>query len=1085
MSSLFFLITFGWAFGRCSRDAFFIKAAGPEQLPYMYFITAGLIVATSYFYSRIVDTMARHRFLILQLLFSGGVIIVVWMAIPLKYIFLPYALFSLSETISSLLFMHFGIFANSVFNLREGKRIFPLIGGVGLIGTVLGSALAHPVVAWIGTVNLLLVWLATLVLSIPIVLRAHQSAKESGVLAQHSATAKDESEEVGFFQRFSDVWRVPLIRTLTYLSIPMWLVSYFVDFQFFMAINEVFGEQDQLTGFLGIFNSITFLSGFMLQLFVTGRLLRKFGVGNTILAHPISLTFGALGLAIRSFLPVIPSPRLSSFRALSGVFAKFSDNAIYFSTSESASQLLSNAFPKEKRGRSRAFISGTVEPICIALAGGMLIILGITRTPIYLISLTTVGLGFLWLLLALRVKTDYMRALVENLSSRHIDLRTSAIMQLTEMKDARATPVLLEAVRSSPGDEVAALALELLAEIGDDSVVDALCEMLPKVHPNVKIATLSVLSELGMDKAVPAIRPLLEDTRLNVRAAAVKAIGMLGNKGVFHHLLVPFLDDPTLDVRSEMMIALIRGNTGGDIEARIISEIKEMANDAEPSVQAKAAYIIGEARLKQLLTGLLSLAASDDKLVQSESIRALGKMGDEQVIPPLVKFLGMDRLMHHALEAIVNLGEMAFRPLHNELASDEHDEGIQMQIIRCLGHLGYPDSVPVLANRIEPSFSTRLRVAAIDALIRIQEKAAEESKGHWSPIIQKNSPEELRPKISQFLVEITQQIQKEQDAIHGLGELTSEKATLLLTDALNRASQHGEKIAIKCLQLLTDAKTIRTAAVNLQSSTPRTRAEAIEVLEGSCDEARDLARVLEAKYLPTRVHRPTPGPAALFHSLLTKEQPLWIRVCAVYTVGELRLTACVSELLSLQHEPDIFLRRNVFLALQKIGTTTGNGRLTLEAIEKKEVAKMALNMERIMFLRSVPLFSDVDGSDLQWISEIMKEKTYPTGETIFHENDEGDALYIIMKGSVRVVKGREKQVMLAILEVGDCFGEMGIFGEPRSASIEVQKEATLLIIKRDDFQRLILARPHISFSLFKTLSSRLRETNAKLLELAG
>ena len=190
MSSLFFLITFGWAFGRCSRDASFLKSAGPEQLPYMYFITAGLTVATSYFYSRIVDTMARHRFFILQLLFSGGVIIVVWIAIPSKYIFLPYALFSLSETISSLFFMHFGIFANSVFNLREGKRIFPLIGGVGLIGTVLGSALAHPVVAWIGTVNLLLVWLATLVLSIPIVLRAHQSAKESGVLVQHSATAK-------------------------------------------------------------------------------------------------------------------------------------------------------------------------------------------------------------------------------------------------------------------------------------------------------------------------------------------------------------------------------------------------------------------------------------------------------------------------------------------------------------------------------------------------------------------------------------------------------------------------------------------------------------------------------------------------------------------------------------------------------------------------------------------------------------------------------------------------------------------------------------------------------------------------------
>jgi len=84
-----------------------------------------------------------------------------------------------------------------------------------------------------------------------------------------------------------------------------------------------------------------------------------------------------------------------------------------------------------------------------------------------------------------------------------------------------------------------------------------------------------------------------------------------------------------------------------------------------------------------------------------------------------------------------------------------------------------------------------------------------------------------------------------------------------------------------------------------------------------------------------------------------------------------------------------------------------------------------------------------------------------------------------------VIKGSEKPTTLAILQTGDCFGEMALLdSEPRSASIEVQKYANLLVLHRDDFQRLLLACPQIASALFKTLSRRLREANRKLLGFA-
>ena len=110
-------------------------------------------------------------------------------------------------------------------------------------------------------------------------------------------------------------------------------------------------------------------------------------------------------------------------------------------------------------------------------------------------------------------------------------------------------------------------------------------------------------------------------------------------------------------------------------------------------------------------------------------------------------------------------------------------------------------------------------------------------------------------------------------------------------------------------------------------------------------------------------------------------------------------------------------------------------------------------------------------------------KSIPGGETILKENDEGDALYIIVSGSVKVTKGSDGQVTLVTLQERDYFGEMTILDrEPRSASVEAQEETRLLVINQDDFQRLLPVKSQIVLPLLRTLSRRLREINAKFLE---
>jgi hypothetical protein len=266
MSSLAFLLMLGWAFGRAGKTGYFIKEVGADKLAYMYIVGSLLAIGVSIMYSSVVDRLARHRFLIVQLAGACVLLILFRLIISFNMSWTPYAVFALADLIVMIsFFMHFWTFANDIFDPREGKRLFPLVGSAGLIGTIAGGLLVKPVVSIIGTVNLMIVWAVIMGLAIPVVLWLDSTARANSLMPSTKSSDEHSEEEEGFLQRLSSIWQVPLLRNLTYLAIPMWLVINIVDYQYFLAMDEVFDDQDQLTAFLGIFSSITSSSSLILQ----------------------------------------------------------------------------------------------------------------------------------------------------------------------------------------------------------------------------------------------------------------------------------------------------------------------------------------------------------------------------------------------------------------------------------------------------------------------------------------------------------------------------------------------------------------------------------------------------------------------------------------------------------------------------------------------------------------------------------------------------------------------------------------------------------------------------------------------------
>jgi CRP/FNR family cyclic AMP-dependent transcriptional regulator len=112
-------------------------------------------------------------------------------------------------------------------------------------------------------------------------------------------------------------------------------------------------------------------------------------------------------------------------------------------------------------------------------------------------------------------------------------------------------------------------------------------------------------------------------------------------------------------------------------------------------------------------------------------------------------------------------------------------------------------------------------------------------------------------------------------------------------------------------------------------------------------------------------------------------------------------------------------------------------------------------------------------------------RRYQAGEIILQENHLGETAYVITQGQVEVSKELQNQrVHLAYLRAGETFGEMSMIDEkPRSATVTAVTETMVSEIRRDDFFNSFQTDPTIALQLLKVLFERLREADARILEL--
>ena len=139
---------------------------------------------------------------------------------------------------------------------------------------------------------------------------------------------------------------------------------------------------------------------------------------------------------------------------------------------------------------------------------------------------------------------------------------------------------------------------------------------------------------------------------------------------------------------------------------------------------------------------------------------------------------------------------------------------------------------------------------------------------------------------------------------------------------------------------------------------------------------------------------------------------------------------------------------------------------------------MLTSVERLLFVRAVPIFQELRDDFLVRLASVMDELSFPADHTIFTQGQEGRSLYIVVKGLVRVHIGDRD---LAQLKEGACFGEMSLFdAEPRSASVTTLESCECLMLTQLQLYDAIDETPGIAINIIRLLSRRIRELNTKV-----
>jgi HEAT repeat protein len=485
------------------------------------------------------------------------------------------------------------------------------------------------------------------------------------IARDHFSKERSSKEKTNFWKDlragFDYVRTSPLMQLIAYSSVLFSVLFFSVAFPFSKVVTDSFSDEAGVAGFLGLFNSITTASTFLVSLFLASRIYAQLGIINGVFLMPLTYIFCFAVFAIRYDLSGAAIARFAQLVILSGI-AGTAWNALF------------NVVPSQKRGQVLAFNNGVPSQIGVALSGILLIVVAQALT-VQQIFLMGAVLSILCGLLIWRMRKAYAQALVGALRAGRVEVFSAGESAFRGLqRDPAALEVAIRALQDSKST-TRRLAAEMLGRMQAASAIPALTHLLSDPAPAVRTSTITALGELRASSATESIIARLDDAEEQVRVQALTTLPLLEptvSSVLLEKLNNLLMNDPSITVQMQAASALAKLGEGEQVMPKVInwfnSQNSQVRISALETIKEIAPYLKNHVE-PGFLTELL---ADPSASVRRVAVSALANLDDVPVAKMLIKHLAdPDTSVRNAAAKGLRSRTKESRPLVLELFESE------------------------------------------------------------------------------------------------------------------------------------------------------------------------------------------------------------------------------------------------------------------------------------------------------------------------------------------------------------------------------------------------------------------------------
>jgi AAA family ATP:ADP antiporter len=888
----YFFIVNAYTSGQIARDALFLGRFDAVRLPYVDFIVAAVVGAILAVYFRI-----GRRIPLLHLLagtlcfFASNALVFFWIARVYQSAWLYPVVYVWVGVFGVLAVSQVWTLTNYVLTGREAKRLLGLIGTGGILGGIVGGFLSNIVSRSMGAERVLLLMGLSIAISTILVFTI-SARNRNAVTALRSGPAIDKQRRATLRESFGLVVSTGHLLAIAALICVGSIATYIVGWQFRAIVKQALPDKDAMAAFFGVFYGTTGLLAMPIQILLTPRLLRYFGVRIALTILPVALLGGTIAI-------------LMSGAMWAATLLRGTDKVLRYSIDSAAAQLLFLPVPSETKLQAKSFLDTVVNRVGDGLGAVTVLLLtavvGLNPTQMGWIVLVIL---LLWIAIGRQAGARYVATLSDTLRQHRLDAERLQDAPL----ERSATQVLVTGLSSDDPAKIIYV-LDLLEGQRWTDVHSSIQELLSHSAPEVRAKAVSILRRMGDTTVIPRVEQLVRDPHLAVRTEALLFLSQLTGIDPLSRIqdLGNFAD---FSIQAATLEFLAKSEDSSNLEAaRLI--LDNMVNDDSPSRRQAR---LEAARLIQILPDsfagyLCPLLEGDDNEILIEAARTAGNRQNLQYVSPLIALLGNPEVTGEASKALAQFGSSIQGSLREHLS----DPAIPLEVKREIPAL----LVTIAKREARDTLLENLRQA--DNILRLRIISSLNKLHHLYPDIELDT--------ATIELVLASEMMSHYRAYQIIGKVSDHRDRQSFDVPLQKSIHHELERIFRLLKMLYPKHDLQSAFVGLQSGNKIDHDSALEFIDNTLKPSirRLLVPLVDAeislvekvelanRVLPSTIDSKDDALLALMGA----EDP-WLKSCAAHLIGILGLKQFQAEVDRWAIDRDPGLREKAQKARQRL-----------------------------------------------------------------------------------------------------------------------------------------------------------------------